>query len=526
LRIAGDGRVTLRLACTQRLGGEGLVRSFIFPAAALSRWNGTPESVRITVDHADPVARERIVASSPDRGQGDAWPLEWQWSSVRLSDDVRIDLFDGDWWGDYSVARGAAADPEAGAADHMRLAGMLKELDQAHASDMGISGGSTLRGAAIIAEYHAAISAANSEEERAEAHRALLRLYLERAAGSGAATDLQAALVELRSAQELGDSADGDAELEATLVARLQSEARLAGQTEVAARYASESAERGLSAPLNDHSVMLSSALLAAEGGDHDAARSLLVQAFGPGADSLPDAPPPSIVLSEVTVRMLPGARETEIRLRGSGAEALRTELMSALAGMRGTAAELRGDGMALRIIYSSPGELTAAMKAVAAKIPERPELALVRAAFTPASLTWEDSGGLLRTVRVYSELVDLGPALDLWEDLAYRLEAEAGRIPEGFALGHDAAGVLRRVQRILWSRDAAAWRALGQASAAEYTIAPMGQKDVRAMRVQAGEARLMVSQDDSLPTQRYRLLALVSVPLLLTAVFLVRRNG
>jgi hypothetical protein len=131
--------------------------------------------------------------------------------------------------------------------------------------------------------------------------------------------------------------------------------------------------------------------------------------------------------------------------------------------------------------------------QALAAALPDAPELALLRAVLADTHASHNIQTSLFRSTWSYVERVDLQSALRQWQQIAARFESAQSESTQGLPAAQ--LDELLRIQRALWDADAVAWRRFAANSRVDYVFEPNTSDTTQEWQVRAGEAREIVIQ-------------------------------
>jgi hypothetical protein len=451
------------------------------------------------------VSMRSLLAITPPAHRSDGQTMTWDWETDwgKLGANVAFAFMSPGWFSEFEAAQSAAASKDADAADHLLLS--------RHYSRLASLQGSLLKTPfafqsryypAAIAELQAALDSEGPTSEQAEAHSIMAKLYVEQAEESSEPRYLQAAAAEIRSA--LGDSEpDPDlVELAGRVFDELSGIASAAGEGIAARRYVEQFEEIRAFSPQQAvlskaTSQRLDQAALALEQGDREAARDLVASLAATQGADVPEASPPTVNQTSLTITTTPQGRQIVAHL-GDDAN-----LQEALKLASQTERALRPYGPAQSISAANsitltlPGPPSPAMfvlqRELADALPDAPELALLHSVLADSSGYTETRTSLLRSTWQFTETVDLAPALRRWEGLATRLDAATPTLPQGLSTTESER--LRFMQRSLWASDAAAWRRFAASSTVDYRFEPINPDTNYHWQVRAGESRQMVVQ-------------------------------
>jgi hypothetical protein len=499
----------LRLSYRQALPETGGLLTYVYYLTALNAWAGTPESLRLTL-RFDPSINPRQVLSvlpAPHRSDSGAWT--WDWENERAGTDIGVAFMSSAWWAEFSAARAAASAPGAGTVEHLALSQYYQHLLALPELPFEQPGFFERYYAPAVAELQTAATTGNGTapaDDLIAVHMQLAGLYRRQADRLGPGpgdTYQQLAADEIGTALSLGASGQPARELAADLYGQLAARAR-AREDEATAqdyerRLSALGTPQGITSPDSQQSdISLAAAEEAVARGDLSAARQIIQATFGPETADPPGLEPPRASQSVVTVVTSPPIRVitvTLVPLSDQDTQAVAVLLRQAanlLRGQPGVSADARGNRMVITSSFSDTQQLAETQHGLVEALPDAPELALLASVLAPASISWTaDNQQPLYSTQRYFEQVDLQAAWQTWQSLAGRLAA-AGRELEAGQANTSSTGELAQARRVLWTADAAAWRALAADSRAEYKTELHGPTVQREWIMPAGASQTL----------------------------------
>jgi hypothetical protein len=507
--IPARSSVDVRLAFRQALPEDQGVVAYVYMLGEADQWAGTPESLRVTVQLKPPVAMRSLLSTVPPAHRTDPQTLIWDWESewVNSKASVGVAFMSPAWFAEFDAARAAASGERVGAAQHMVLSQHYRRLASLPAQPFDAQPMFHSRYYPLaIAELQAAIATSSTRAERAQAHSTLADLYVQQAdrAEPGAREEyLQAAAAEVESALDGTTPEPGLLELARKIFGELSENAGTAGDYATATSYLhrlegiqARSSQQAAQGRLADSD--LSQVTQAMELGDAETTRDLIVSLYGFQAADLPGASPPLVSQTSLTVTTtLEGRRIAVLLGRGENLEEA-----SHLARQTAEAFRLQGRAQVVAsansITITLPGPPGPAVievqQTLAAALPDVPELDLLRSVLADTRGSESTQTSLLRSTWSYTERVDLGSALQHWQEIATRFEsAQAEPLP---GLPPAKADQVQRIQRALSDSSATAWRRFAASSRADYLFEPSTSDTTREWQVRAGETREMFVQN------------------------------
>ena len=206
------GSATLQVHYSQRLSEQAGLVSYTYPITATARWNGTPESLRMTLKFNPPLPPDQVVSQVPPARRTERDGFTWHWDGQRPKVSIGVAFMSPAWWGDLAAARTAAAAPDAGLAEHLALSRFYRQLSELPPPAFDSVGDFYGRNfPSEVAELRAALAAPapNDSAERSAIHLRLAELMLAHAERLGSDADsayLQSAAAELEAASALNDT--------------------------------------------------------------------------------------------------------------------------------------------------------------------------------------------------------------------------------------------------------------------------------------------------------------------------------
>ena len=521
------GSTALRVHYSQVLTEQGGLVSYTYPITATARWNGTPESLRMTLKFSPPLPGDQILSHTPAAQRTDRDSFTWHWDGQRPKASIGLAFMSPTWWRDFSAARAAAAAPSAGLAEHLALSRFYRHQSELPSPAFDATADFFGRNfPSEVAELQAALAAPvqDAPAERAAIHLRLAEILLAHAERLGSDADsayLQSAAAELEAASALDDTNASLGMAAGKLYAQLAEAASARGDQATAAQHLARVAAlnaTGQAAPAEAlaQAATLERANEALTRGDLDTARRLVAKAYGPAAVTLADAPPPRANQAAATVRTGPGVRSISLRLTGGNSAAINALLADAaatLAALPPVRVDAHDGQITITLPFTDSRELMAVQARLAAALPDKPELALLAAALQPRRLTWEKRSTLLGSSERYVEQIDLGSAWQTWESRAAQLEAAS----QGDSTAAAANPKLARLQRAFWADDAAAWRKLAAESRGNYQARLTTTEPEKHWEAAAGATRMLEAETPGVTPTQIALLAGVAAFLLVS---------
>lgn len=476
--IPVQGTVAIRVRYRQAVPVRDDLAAYVYPLVGGNVWAGAPETLDVVVTFKPPVSADQVMHVAAGSRAPRPGVYRWTWNGVKAPSNVGAGFVTNAWWRGLAAAREAAAAPGAGLAEHAELAERYWRL--ATLNPPAFAPGASFYEQAFplaVAAWRAGILSpgpAASPGDLARARERLAGLYLAEGSRAGSAASqpyLQLAVDELAAAAALDP---GNADLAASATAlqeRLAQAASGRGDGVLASVHSSRlrAIAAGLAAPSDEQDAQqraLTLAAAAVAAGDLAGARGLIQEAFGPEALELPNARPPAITQSLVSIRSRRDSRDISLHLiDGAVSGSAAMLIQDTAASLRRVAPVLAaGNALTVTLAYTDPVAMLAAQHKLAAALPRLPELALLSSALTSRRLAWPEDAGLLTRTSRYEERVDLSRSVAVWDAEAGKLGAAAGRA----AQSNEA---LDGVRAALWQADARAWRDLGPLSRATYTV-------------------------------------------------------
>lgn len=492
LPLAAGKDASLELKYRQALPQTDGMAVFAYLSTTARQWARSPEGVRVTIRFAPPITPEQILSIAPPPHQRSAGALSWHWAGERELLNVGIALMAPSWWEGLRADRARASEPGAGVDAHLALSERYRSLAHLPALPFENADFHDRFFPAATGTIETALRSARlgrnpnwSEPDAALLHSRLASLYEERAVRAGgeqrsfytqAATD-QVALGAPDQVPSAGD------------LKRKQT---------------------------------LAQAALAVERKDFATARRLAADALGPAAVEPQEVAPPLVSGCEIEVSTTESLRRVTLalvdgRAPGSGAALLR-EVADIASKQRGVLASLEPERLVIEMPYTDGVELRRIQRDLADRIPDRPELALLRDVLSPAELAVTRALSPIQEMHAYTEQISLQASKELWDVLALRLEDASNQATPTAELEGDATAIQAALRR----EDAAAWRQLVGASRVLYRISlpgghklawmgqgrPDGSSVSREWMVRPGAARLLSGRSAAWRSDRLPLAA------------------
>ena len=410
------GSTALRVHYSQMLAEQGGLVSYTYPITATARWNGTPESLRMTVKFSPPLPTDQVLSHAPAARRNDRDGFTWHWDAQRPKTSIGVAFMSPNWWRDFATVRAAAATPAAGLAEHLALSRFYRHLSEL--PPPGFDAAADFYGRNFpseIAELQAALAAPaqGAPAERAAIHLRLAEILLAHAERLGINADsayLQSAASELEAASALNDTDASLGIAAGILYAQLAEAAGARGDQATAAQHRARVAALNATGQAAPPEALAQAATLeraneALARGDLDAARRLVAEAYGPAAVTLADAPPPRANQAAVTVTTAPGERSISLRLTGGDPAAINALLADAaatLAALPPARADASGDQITITLPFTDSRELMAMQARLAAALPHGPGAGTAgRCATAPSADVGEtvDASGIVRAL-------------------------------------------------------------------------------------------------------------------------------
>jgi hypothetical protein len=534
--LAPRGTASLRLSYRQALSETAGLTQFAYPLSAAGRWAGAPESLRVTLKFAAPLAREQILGHSPPIQKQTDTALTWEWEGQPASRDVWLAFMTPRWWADFAAARSAATAAGAGPAEHLALGERYAHL--AGLPALPAQGGADFFARyypPAVAELQAALAAGARRPATAgqtvAAHLLLASLYRRQADRLGRAGESfwQLVAAEGQAALAQGAAAADVRDLLSEAYTRLTELAQASGDAAGAAEYRGRLAALQAVSPsaADSQTARLAQASQAMARRDFDAARQIIAETFGADAAVFPGGRPPLAHQALLIVTTEPHARVLSLMLADNGqpaaVEALLRQAAGAAASVPGAQALAAADRLTITLLME--GGLAEAQARLAAALPTAPELALLSAGLTQDKTAWQNEDRVVQVIWRYVEQVDLRPAAAAWQQLVDRLTAVSLRLPAPDAPVQTVEERLGQIQRGLWSADASAWRSLAAESRVTYRVTWRDPDVTREWQVPIGAARVLAAEATRWLPERLKWLALGGAAFLLLLALLVWRR-
>ena len=506
--IPARSSVDVRLAFHQALPEDQGVVTYVYMLSGADQWAGTPESLRVTVELKPPVAMRSLLSILPPAHRTDVQTLTWDWESewVKSRANVGVAFMSPAWLAEFDAARAAAAGTDSGAAQHLLLSEHYRRLASLPALPFEAQPAFHSRYyPQAIAELQAAIASSSSTTEKAQAHSIVADLYIQQADRTEPGNReqyLQAAATEIEAALDRTAPEAALLELAGEVLGELSDMAAAAGDNATATTYLQrlegiQASPSQMAGPAQSAGSNLPQVANVLDWGDAEAVRDLIVSLYGLEAAVLPGASPPLVHQTSLTVTTTLEDRRIAL-LFGDGEN---PEKASDLAERTAEALRLRGAAQVVsssnRVTITLPGPpgsgLIEVQGALAAALPDAPELALLRSVLADTRSSENTQTSLLRSTWSYIERVDLSSALGQWQELATQFESTQPESLQGLPAAE--ADQLQRLQRSLRESDAVAWRRFAANSRVDYLFESNTSDTTREWQVRAGEAREMFVQ-------------------------------
>jgi hypothetical protein len=522
IEIRGQGSISVRMSYRQVLPESSGLAFLAYPLTASRQWAGTPESMRMTVKFSGALPAEQIIGQAPLADQFDGQSLTWDVAGQKAGEDVWLAFMAPDWWAGFSKARSAAAAPGAGAAQQVALSQLYQHLASLPRLPFRPDLDFYVRYyPAAVGALQAAIDAAKAAGQPAEEgriHGLLATLYgqqADRLGDSAGVLYLQLAANEAQMALTSGIDDPALRQLAGDAYRQLATSAAANGDATTAADYLNRLAAIEPSVQIGagteqQQATQLQVAAQQIAHGDRESARRTIAEMYGQDAAEVPGAARPLAEQAVLVVTTQPGQRLIRLTL-GDFREPVAVAAMldgaaEAIRGVRGVQVSSATDWLAVTLPYADLAGLTSLEHSIAGALPDDPELALLAAMLkTDQTSLLVDEGAYQRGSH-YAERADLQAVQDTWEGLAAHIDS-AAQAKQPAAQDQGSAAQLARLQEILWSGDAAAWRALTEASRAEYSVEMPQAGLSRQWVVRSGAARSMAA--DSVVWRYERILAI-----------------
>jgi hypothetical protein len=544
IEIRGQGKVSVRVSYRQALPEVDGLAYYAYPLSVADQWSGTPESLRVSVKFDGVIPAEQILGQAPPADEYDGQTLTWQWSGKDAKDNVWLAFMTPDWWAGLTAARKAAGSPDAGPDQRIALSRLYQHLaalprlpfrpdiDLYSRYFPAAVGALQATTEPANATGQAAIGAGSQSTDTAGIHAMLAELYQQQADRLGenagdlylqlAATEAETALTLGAKDQTLKDLA-GNAYRQ--LAARAGSGGNQASAGEYLARLAAlEPSQQAGAGAEQQRAARLQVAAQQVAHGDLQSARCILAETYGQDTAQVSGAAPPLANQAVVAMETRPKQRTIRLTLgdyrEPVAVNALLDSAAVELQAVHEAKISYGTDWLEIALPYAQIADLANLQRRLAAALPADPELALLATALQSDQTTLEIQETGTRRAALYTERADLEAARKVWEERADRLAAAASVAEEQANKQADdtqPAVQLARLQHILWTADAANWRALAEASRAEYSVHMEQAGLSRAWVVPGGSSRVMTAESSA---WRYeRLLAVVVASTLLVAL-------
>ncbi len=426
LTMAPEGDAIIE--ATQYLAAPGPLVQLELDWGALAPWGSPLGSVRLTLHFSGGVDSEQLLSVDPAPTQSDTLQLTWSHEKLRPAGKVQVLFIAPSFWRALQKARGAAAQPGAGADAFLALAAAARPLITAEGMPQAMA-------QALDAECLAALrQAVAAAPDQARPHAELGAYLRTHAAGRPAA--LAEAVSELKAAFDL---APNDARIREQLLGTLEEHiaaCRKAGDRRglLAALDVAESLGTGNSPERAAGYTDLAVSLI--DEGRLDEAEAAIVTGFGQAALHRYAFLRPRFTSVTAEVETRGGRRTVHSTLTvapGMEEEARReaAALVDALHRAGIAEAAWSSDGAHITIDLGVPFEDSASLRSatlsIARSLPADadPALVFVTAAAGPGNISYDYTMGRRADYLSYAESVDLTPAQERLERLLERLQVE-----------------------------------------------------------------------------------------------------
>ena len=492
-----DTRANLVMSYRAPLGNESVVH-FRYPLALTSvYWPGTLESARFSITFATPPNPQSWIALKPEGYDLTAEAITWSYDVTDPAEDIDYLFIRPSLWQKIQDARHAAA-VEKSAASYTALAAIYAQL------------AASTKDPAIFERYYplavaSYAQAQNIDPNDASSYVALAQLYQLQAnlSPGDAASYISLALSELAEALKHGA---GDETIRheveqgfLTLIDR----ARARGDYDAANTYfqrLDDLAQQipGLVAPdvlqAERNNLALDWATQVLNDQGPAPAREVLSQLF----DDKNLSPGGQDAFSRINslyldVHTEPHLRTIEINAAVRGDTPILSQLAQLLANTQAANVSIKADDASmvhLEIPFSDANDLRTRLDVLARAVPAEPEWAMIRAAFQPTTLKWEQNTERWHTVETFEEHVTLVPVSVELGGQAVQLEQAADSL--------DQSDPLNVLLAKIWRQEASLWRKLGDNSNARYTLTLYpnpGAPQVQSWILLSGEERTMLGK-------------------------------
>jgi hypothetical protein len=576
LGIGPKAEVAVQMTYRQALSETRGLVTYAYPLSASGQWGQAPESSRLTLNFATPMATEQILGHVPEYRRSNGQTFSWSWDAQNAP-DIWLAFFTPSWWNSFIALQAAAAAPGATAAQHLALSEVYQQLATMPALAFPAPADFYSRYyPAAVAELQAAIAVTpqgTPAQEAVTAHQQLARLYRGQAArlGRGAGdTYLELAATEAQTALSLGLDDPVLRTLASETFVQLAADAKERGEGARAEGYLSRLAALGTNAGADQQrAARLALAAEATTRGDLLTARQVISESFGANVVDIPALRPPlagQVLVNVETLidgpsgqmasapnRSLAGRRRLVVTLVDYADPAVLTRLIDQAArawrGMQGVTVKSGPDWLSLEFAFRDQANLAEIQDRLARLQANVPELALLSAALSPEALNLQVSEDRLQRAWHYAETADLQQATAAWQQRANEIRAARLRLaplptpaptstvtsgtsalpaPASATQSPGATSTpdpdLGRVQRALWGANADAWAGLSNRSYAQYSVRLGETGPTRQWHVAAGARRgLSVDKVDWVQQTLLLIAAGAAVILLLLAVLLWR---
>jgi hypothetical protein len=535
----GSGKsVQLDLAYRQALPQTGDMAVFAYLSTTAKQWARSPDAVRVTLRLDPAITPAQILSLAPPPRRAHNGELTWHWEGEKDLLNVGLALVPPSRWSALEADRQQASAGEADAGAQMALSRRYMDLTRLPALPFD--------NADFYERFYpsaaGALQAAAGEAapDGVSPHVQLALLYRERSAklgGTASGYYTQLATEEIMRGLAAGARDAETLQLASELFTGALAQAEERGDAAAAEKYRAQLAAIAgegalLSTEKEQRAFNLAAAALAAERGEVGEARRIATEVMGADATLLPGTPPPTVSAALVDVFTAPDVRRIELAFTGGlapdGGDPLLADAAAALRNVPQATARAEAGKLIVEIPAGDPGTLAQIQSELVARLPGRPEYALLADVLKPEAVGFAVQEAPLRVVTAFAESVDLGASAALWSDLAGCLEAAAADAEK--AAGEAETDDEKRrqsVQAALWRSDAAAWRQLAAASRVVYRVDPGDAQAVRDWTLHPGDAKQLTAQAARWQIEELRAVgaataaALLALSVVLTAVIL-----
>lgn len=494
VELKPDARANLVMSYRAPLGDAPVVH-FRYPLTLTSvYWPGTLESARFSITFASPPNPQSWIDLKPGNYDLTAEAITWSYDVTDPAEDIDYLLIRPTLWQKIQDARHTAA-VEKSAASYNALAAIYAQLATSTKDPVIFERYYPL----AVASY---AQAKNIDPNDASSYVALAQLYQLQAnlSPGDAASYISLALSELAEALKHGA---GDETIRheveqgfLTLIDR----ARARGDYDAANTYFQRLddltqqipdliAQDVLQTVRSNLALDWATQVLNDQG--PAPAREVLSQLFddknlSPGGQNA-FARINSLYMD---VHTEPHVRIIEINAAVRGDTPIISQLAQSLANTQAANVSIKAGDVSmvhLEIPFSDANDLRTRLDVLARAVPPEPEWAMIRAAFQPTTLEWEQNKESWRTVETFKEHVTLVPVSVELGGQALRLEQAASNL--------DPSDPLNVLLAKIWRQEASLWRKLGDNSNARYTLTLYpnpGAPQVQSWILLSGEERTM----------------------------------